>query len=96
MIWPGEYSQEWQRHFAWFPTSVNRGTKVVWLAPYWKRYVSAPRLCIKCMQKADIIEVGHWETTAFDPEKEISCNFITSRGRSISKPTPPKKPQLKL
>lgn len=67
MIWPGEYSREWQRHFALFPTSVEQGTKVVWLGFYWKRYVPGPLLCEKCQLAREKMVIGHWETTAYNP-----------------------------
>lgn len=37
MKWKNDYSEDWVKHFALFPTSLENG-KTVWLIPYWRRY----------------------------------------------------------
>lgn len=64
MIWPSEYSPQWQRHFAWFPTHVDDGENCVWLQPYWERYVRSSSQCDYCGAK-DV--VGVWERVSVMP-----------------------------
>lgn len=67
MIWLGKYAKQWRRHFALFPTSIESGTKVVWLRFYWSRYVDGPQLCDQCQLKRDSLILGYWETTSNNP-----------------------------
>jgi len=67
MMWAGEYSIEWQRHYALFPTSVESSRKVVWLQFYWRRYVPGPHLCVKCALAQSDLVTGHWITSADNP-----------------------------
>jgi hypothetical protein len=69
MIWAGEFSEEWQRHFALFPTTVENSRKVVWLQYYWKRYIPGPHLCNKCNLSASTLIIGHWATSATNPNQ---------------------------
>lgn len=69
MIWSGEYSREWVRHFALFPRHVEEGQKVVWLQHYWRKYIPGDRLCIRCQLSEPKFISAHWITSATEPKE---------------------------
>lgn len=70
MMWVGEYSRDWVKHFAVFPTAVENGTRTVWLQNFWRRYVPGGTLCEKCQIALSDRVVGHWQTTSSRPRSE--------------------------
>lgn len=63
MKWNGEYNTKWVKKFALFPTSIEGGSKTVWLQSYYKRFVDAPQRKVKRGEcyTCDHIN-GSWET----------------------------------
>lgn len=56
MMWRNEYSREWRRRFALFPTSLFDG-RTVWLCRFMERYIPVEPAdkCPHCHT------VGRWE-----------------------------------
>lgn len=71
MKWKGERSSDWRRKFALFPTTIEKGTTVVWLQSYWERYHHGDRLCEHCQLALSDRVVGHFETTSRNPNSKL-------------------------